>query len=547
MVQALDKKYMIKRSGPLVLVVMDGVGYGDGGTGDAVKAAHTETLDWLEQHAYKAKLKAHGEAVGLPSDDDIGNSEVGHNAMGAGRIFAQGARLVNESIDNGRLFAGDTWQALTAQVKTNGSTLHFIGLLSDGNVHSHINHLKRMVEQAKAEGVQKVRIHALLDGRDVSETSALMYIEPFEEFLAELNDEQFDARIASGGGRMQITMDRYGSDWPMVERGWQTHVLGQGRQFVSAVEAVATLREETNAIDQNLLPFVIAEDGVPVGTIEDGDSVIIFNFRGDRMLELTKAFEEAEFHEFDRVRRPDVAFAAMLEYDGEAHIPRQFLVSPPQIDRTLPEYLAASGVRQFSISEEQKFGHVTYFFNGNRSKKFSEELETYEKIPSFAQPFTYRPWMRCAEITDRVIEVMDSGEYKFIRLNYPNGDMIGHTGDFEATVCSLEAMDIQLSRLVEATKKLGGILMVTADHGNAEDMLEKKSGEIVKNADGSNKAKTAHTTNPVPLYIYDPSFAGEYDEQLREGLGLATIAPTVMNLLGYEAPADYVPSAITPR
>lgn len=548
MVQALDKKYSIQRNGPVVLVIMDGVGYGTGGEGDAVSAAQTESLDWLEQHAFKTRLKAHGTAVGLPSDEDMGNSEVGHNAMGAGRIFAQGARLVNESLETGRVFDGETWHKLVDNVKSNNSTLHFIGLFSDGNVHSNIEHLRKMVTRAKQEGVRRVRIHALLDGRDVGETTALEYVEPFEQFLTELNDEQFDARIASGGGRMQITMDRYGSDWPMVGRGWQTHVLGEGRQFASTTEAIETLRQETGEIDQNLPPFVIAENDQPVGTVEDGDSVIIFNFRGDRMLELTKAFEDPEFSEFDRVRWPKVEFAAMLEYDGEAHIPRQYLVSPPQIDRTLPEYLSASGVHQLAISEEQKFGHVTYFFNGNRSKKFSEALETYEKIPSYAQPFTYRPWMRCADITDRVIEQMHAGTFEFIRLNYPNGDMIGHTGNYEATICSLEAMDIQIGRLMKAVKELGGTLLVTADHGNAEEMAEHDAtGSTKHNADGSMKAKTSHTTNPVPLYLYDPSYNNEYSPELRSGLGLTSVAATVMNLLGYEVPADYEPSAIEMR
>lgn len=239
-----------------------------------------------------------------------------------------GAKLVANSIETKAMYEGDTWKKLIRNVKEHDSTLHFIGLLSDGNVHSHIDNLKAMVAQAKVEGVSRVRVHALLDGRDVGELSALEYFQPFEAFLGELNDEDFDARIASGGGRMVITMDRYNANWKMVEKGWHTHVLGEGRLFASPTEAIETLRKETGAIDQDLPPFVIVEGGKPVGTIEDHDSVILFNFRGDRALEITKAFEAEELVEFDRKRRPNVEYAGMMEYDGDLHVPAQYLVSP---------------------------------------------------------------------------------------------------------------------------------------------------------------------------------------------------------------------------
>ena len=313
MVEALKKNSKITRKGPVVLVIMDGVGFGKYSDGDAVAAAMTKNLDGLYKNYPWTKLKAHGLAVGLPSDADMGNSEVGHNAMGCGRVFAQGAALVSNSISSGAMFKGATWVKLVENCKKNNSTLHFIGLLSDGNVHSHIDHLKAMVKEAKAEGVKKVRVHALLDGRDVGEVSALDYFDPFAAYLAELSDENFDARIASGGGRMVITMDRYNANWDMVRKGWETHVLGEGRQFASAHEAIETLRAETGAIDQDLPPFVIAENGKPVGTIEDGDSVILFNFRGDRALEITKAFEAEDLKEFDRKRKPQVEYAGIME------------------------------------------------------------------------------------------------------------------------------------------------------------------------------------------------------------------------------------------
>ena len=546
MVEPLVKNGKIQRRGPVMLVIMDGVGFGKYKDGDAVACSMTKNLDALYATCPWTKLKAHGTAVGLPSDADMGNSEVGHNAMGCGRVFAQGAKLVSNAITSGDMFKGATWQKLIENVKKNNSTLHFIGLLSDGNVHSHIDHLKAMVAEAKKEGVKKVRVHALLDGRDVGEMSALDYFDPFAEYLAELSaDGTFDAQIASGGGRMVITMDRYNADWDMVKRGWETHVLGEGRTFPSAHEAIETLRKETGAIDQDLPPFVIAKDGKPVGTIEDGDSVILFNFRGDRAIELSRAFDEENFTEFDRKRWPKVEYAGMMEYDGDLHIPHQYLVSPPAIDRVMAEYLCASGVKQFSISETQKFGHVTYFFNGNRSGKFDEKLEEYVEIPSDKVPFEQRPWMKCAEITDRVIAEIESGKWDFIKLNFPNGDMVGHTGVFEAVVCSMEGMDLQIGRLKEAIEKAGGIMVVTADHGNADDMYEHdKSGNVKKKENGEPKAKTSHSLNPVPCIIYDPEYKGEYSTTLNEGLGISSIAATCMNLLGFVPPADYDKSVV---
>ena len=546
MVEPLKKLGKITRKGPVVLLIMDGVGFGKYEEGDAVKASVTQSLDRLYQENPWTKLKAHGTAVGLPSDDEMGNSEVGHNAMGCGRVFSQGAKLVASSIETNAMFEGQTWKKLTQNTKDHSSTLHFIGLLSDGNVHSHVDNLKAMVAQAKKDGVATVRIHALLDGRDVGEQSALEYFQPFEAFLNTLNDTSFDSKIASGGGRMVITMDRYNANWKMVEKGWYTHVLGEGRHFTSSTEAIETLRKETGAIDQDLPPFVIAEDGKAVGTIEDHDSVILFNFRGDRALEISKAFEAKELTEFDRKRHPKVEYAGMMEYDGDLHVPAQYLVSPPAIDRTLAEYLTKSDVRQFSISETQKFGHVTYFFNGNRTGKFSDTLEEYVEILSDTVPFEERPWMKCAEIADRVIEEIQSGNWDLIKLNFPNGDMVGHTGIYQAVVCSMEGMDLQIGRIEKAVRAAGGVLIITADHGNADDMYEHtKSGEVDRKEDGSPKAKTSHSLNPVPFILVDPAYNGEYELTLNEGLGISSVAATTMNLLDFEAPEFYDTSIIT--
>ena len=526
--------------GPLLTIVMDGVGIAPDNGANAIAKAHTPTLDYLMANYPMLKIKAHGTAVGLPSDDDMGNSEVGHNALGSGQVFAQGAKLVSQSIETGKLFGSDTWKLLVNGVKTNDSVLHFMGLFSDGNVHSHIDHLKALIDHAVSEGVKKIRLHILLDGRDVGETSALDYVLPFEEYLDTLRSSGVDVKIASGGGRMPVTMDRYEANWGMVELGWKTHVLGEGRCFASAKEAIETYRAETKVIDQDLPPFVIAENGAPVGTINDGDSVIFYNFRGDRSIEISKAFESGDdFDKFDRKRVPNVLYAGMLEYDGDLHIPSRFLVNPPEITNTMTEYLVGAGVSELAISETQKYGHVTYFWNGNKSGKFSEELETYIEIPSDVVPFEQRPWMKCAEITDKLIECMRSGNYKYLRVNFPNGDMVGHTGSFLATECSMEALDLQLARILKVVDELEGAAVITADHGNADEMyeLDKKSGAPKANKDGSFKAKTSHTLNPVPCIIYDNFTKDSYTVKLgREDFGLSAVAATTVNLLGYEAP-----------
>jgi len=547
MLQPLKKNpAFTSRRGPVLLAILDGVGFGKYPDGDAVKLARTPVLDGLMKDCPFTKLKAHGTAVGMPSDEDMGNSEVGHNAIGCGRVFAQGATLVEEAVNSKKLFEGEVWKKLIDNVKSHHSTLHFLGLFSDGNVHSNICHLRAMIEEAKKAGVKRVRIHVLLDGRDVPETSALDYIDPFEAFLAGLNNGGFDARIASGGGRMVITMDRYNANWDMVRKGWEIHVHGNGDMFKTAHEAVETLRERTRAIDQDLPPFVISDDGkTPVGAMKDGDSVIYFNFRGDRGLEITKAFEADTLAEFDRGFRPDVMYAGMMEYDGDLHAPKLYLVTPPEIDRTMDEYLCATGVSQLAISETQKYGHVTYFFNGNRSGRFSDTLDDYEEIPSDIVPFEQRPWMKCAQITDRVVEAIASGKFGMIRLNFPNGDMVGHTGNLEAVIVAMESLDLCLARIRNAIEAAGGVLVISADHGNADDMLEHdKKGNVKFDKAGVPARKTSHSLNPVPCIVYDPESKGEYKHELREGLGISSLAATCIELLGYEAPEGYDPGVL---
>ena len=373
-------------AGPVLTVVMDGVGIAPAGPTNAVSRAFTSTLDKLMTTRPMVTLKAHGTAVGLPTDDDMGNSEVGHNALGSGQVFAQGAKLVSQSIESGKMFESATWRELIANVKNNNSTLHFLGLFSDGNVHSHIDHLKAMILEAKKEGVKRVRLHILLDGRDVGETSALDYINPFEKFMAGLRAPDFDIMIASGGGRMQITMDRYEANWAMVERGWHTHVLGEGRQFASAAEAVKTYRDEYHVIDQDLPAFVIAENGKPVGTIEDGDSVIFYNFRGDRSIEISRAFDapEGAFDKFDRVRVPKVVYAGMLEYDGDLHIPKKYLVNPPEITPSTVPYRYGRCSLQYRGNSEAS--HVTAAGTATAPASSPRSLRPTSRSPQMSYP-----------------------------------------------------------------------------------------------------------------------------------------------------------------
>jgi len=535
--------------GPVVLAILDGIGVGQYEEGDFVRKANTPTLDWLAQNTLNIQLKAHGMVVGMPSDADMGNSEIGHNAIGCGRIFAQGASLVKHAIETRALFEGEVWQELIANVISHNSNLHFIGLLSNGNVHSHIDHLEALLKEAKNAGVKRASVHILLDGRDVPPTSALEYVNRLENFLIELNEDgDTNFAIASGGGRMQITMDRYQADWGMVELGWKTHVKGEGRKFESANMAIKALRDENpQVIDQDLPPFVIARNNEPLGPIVENDSVIFINFRGDRAIEISQAFEADDFDKFSRGPKLKVKFAGMMQYDGDALIPQKYLVSPPGIDRTMGEYLVKSDVKQLAISETQKFGHVTYFFNGNRSGKFDESLEDYIEIPSDRVPFEERPWMKAAEITDKVVEAIHSGEYRFIRLNYANGDMVGHTGVTDAVEIAVETVDLCVARLLAAIKKAKGIIVVTADHGNADDMYQRsaKTGEIALDQQtGKPKLKTAHSLNPVPVYIYEST--GTIKMRLAENpdLGISNLAATCLKLLGFEPPPDYTPSIV---
>ncbi len=524
--------------GPLLLIIMDGIGLAEDQPGNAVTQAHTPVLDGLIKRELSTQLTTHGTAVGLPSNADMGNSEVGHNALGAGRVIAQGASLINNAIASGEIFNSKHWQNTISRGLA-GGTVHFLGLLSDGNVHSHMDHLFALLEATCQAGVKKVRLHVLLDGRDVNPQSALAYLARLDQQLEKFNAAGMDYQVASGGGRQVITMDRYDANLDMVKAGYQCHVMGLGQKVASAQQAVETFyAEHPEGTDQDIPAFVVADDtGTPLGAMQDGDAVVLTNFRGDRAMEISRALEQQNFDEFERGPLPDLYFSGIIEYDGDLHIPKNYLVAPPLIERTMVEYMCAEGLKTFAISETQKFGHVTYFWNGNRSGYLCEALEYYEEVTSDRAPFDQKPEMKAQEITKKTITQLTKKGMRFGRINFANGDMVGHTGDFAATKIAVETVDRCVGELIEAVCELGGIALITADHGNAEEVFTLK--------DGKKAIKTSHTLNPVPFVIVDPTHDGSY--HIKTNLnqpGLINVAATVFNLLGYQAPEDYASSLI---
>ena len=507
--------------GPVVLAVLDGVGLAPDGAGNAVSKARTTFLGAASRKYPHLALDASGLAVGLV-DGQMGNSEVGHNTMGSGQIIKQGIARIDEAFDTGAVFSTEAWKGALARI-SNGGTLHFAGIFSDGGVHSHISHLYKMIKRAYEEGVRRMRVHAIFDGRDVPPTSALEYIREFETFVSQYKDA--DIRLASGGGRMVCVADRYENDWNVVKRGFDMMKWGRADYvFHSAEEGIVALRRDDPAVqDQNLPPFVIVDsDEKPVGLIETGDALIYFDFRADRAIEIAQAFTYWDFPYFERgnYTPDDVYFVGMTEYNSDTHVPEYRLVEPVVINETLNQFLGSHNVPELAVSETVKFGHITYYFNGNSYEKAPGE--EHIQISSYTEPFETRPWMRCAEITDAAIDNLD--KYKFVRLNYPGGDMVGHTADFNATIVAMEAIDLSLARLYEKVRELGGCLIIVADHGNAEELL-----------DAEGRPKTAHTVNKVPCIICDDTInRSRYQLASISNPGLANLAATIAVLLGFD-------------
>jgi 2,3-bisphosphoglycerate-independent phosphoglycerate mutase len=480
----------------------------------------------------------------------MGNSEVGHNALGAGRVFDQGARLVDAALAAGTIFEAPLWRELVAK-----PTLHLLGLVSDGNVHSHIRHIEALIERAALDGVRRLRLHVLTDGRDVPERSALTWIEPLEARLAALSRAGRDFRIASGGGRMHLTMDRYEADWAMVKRGWDCHVFGKGRPFASASEAIRVLYAEDPRLSDQWIPaFVVVDGEGPVGRIREGDALLFFNFRGDRAIEISRVAENRLLPpDFQRSgpegeAAPSILYAGMMRYDGDLLIPRRYLVEPPAIDRPLSDYLVANGISSLALSETQKFGHVTYFFNGNRSERADPSLETWIEIPSDPGDFDAAPAMKAPEIARAACEALRSGRHRHLRVNFANGDMVGHTGVFDATVRAVEAVDEALARIVETLEEVDGVMLLTADHGNADQMYEvdKKTGAYARDAQGRLKVRTSHSLNPVPFVLVDPRSRFRLDPSVKEP-GLANVTASLLVLAGLRPPKEYLPPLVIPR
>ena len=536
---------------PLVLAILDGVGLTDPTGDNALALANAPFLHQViagslaGEPVVSLAIRAHGVAVGLPSDADMGNSEVGHNIMGAGRIFDQGAKQVEAALESGDIW-GTAWRDVMSR---RGHRIHFLGLLSDGNVHSHIRHLAILLARAAEDGATRLVVHVLFDGRDVIDGTAEKYLSQLHESIDAVTAAHPGVQIVvgSGGGRMDVTMDRYEADWEIVRRGWEAHGAGSARPFRSAEEALATFRAEDPSVSDQYLPAftVVGADGMPVGAMHDNDAVVLFNFRGDRMVEIYRALTEEPFAPFARGPLPaNLLVVGMTMYDGDLGIPAQFLVPPTRVTGTVSELLAKAGIAQMACAETQKFGHVTYFWNGNRSDKFDETLETYVEIPSDKVPFDQLPRMKAAETGDEIVKAVQSGRFPFIRCNFAGGDMVGHTGSIPASVVSVEAIDEALVRVNEAVRAAGGTLVITADHGNCEILVERdKEGSPVLDAAGNPVPKKSHTLSPVPFVVIEHhgrsvSGAGVADA------GISNIGATILTLLGLPVPADYRPSLV---
>ncbi len=543
----MDAQKKLSYKGPVVLVVMDGFGLNPFPAGNALLQAHAENLTRAIKDYPWVKLGAAGHYVGLP-DGQMGNSEVGHYVMGSGQITKQTLPLVDEAFETGRIFEGKVWHDAVENVRKNDSVMHFIGIFSDGRVHSDMYHMFKMITQADKEGVEKIRVHVLLDGRDVPARSEPKYINILEEFLAGFNAKGRDYRIASGGGRTFVTADRYWSDAEMLKRGLSAHVNGTARPLHSAAEAVETFRkEDPNVDDQWLPPFTIVDDsGNPVGKMQDGDTVIYYDFRADRAIQFSEmmTLPDSEFPYFERGPMPKVYYAGIVEYDQDRHIPENNLVEPEKVKGVLAEYLVQNGVHRFVISESIKFGHVTFYFNGNKKGRFSDELEEYVDVPNkTGEPWQF-PWMHSDDLTDQLAEKILGGKFQSCLINYPNGDIVGHEAQMESSIVAVEAVDIAVGRLMQAVDKAGGVLLLTADHGCIEEnyYLDKDGNPIVK--DGQIERKTSHTTNPVPFIIYDNTENRDKYTLKTGDFGLANVAATVAMLQGLEPLPEWQESLI---
>lgn len=526
-----------KDRGPLLNIILDGYGLGRMDYTNAIFQASTPFIDKLRSSYAGTTLLTHGKNVGLPGEMDMGGSEVGHLTLGAGKVIPQGPTLIMNSIRDGSFFKLPVLNEAIEIAKE--GALHLMGLLSDGNVHSHIDHFIAVIRDAAHKGVKRCYVHALMDGRDVGIQTADQYMETLENLFSEIHRDHpdYEYAFASGGGREAITMDR-DNNWKKVEKGWKTHVEGKsGNVFSSAIEAVEHFRKKKpDLVDQDCPPFNIKNSKGDVPTINDGDSVIFMNFRADRAVEISRAFDEEGFSEFNIENRPDVYFAGMMVYDEDSNLPENRIIGSAEVKNPFGRRILNLGLKQFRLAETQKYAHVTFFFNGGYRNPLDPKLETYklidsDKIDSFADA----PEMKAPEIADQAVAFLSEGTYDYGLINFANTDMVGHTGDMKAAIKAAETVDRAVEKICSELARIGGLAIIGADHGNADEMI------VFNKKTGKEEISTKHSLNPVPYIVFDSEYRGDYKLKTRteeQVLNLSMIAATNFILMGRDVPDD---------
>jgi len=503
-----------QRARPVALIVLDGWGYRPQTEGNAIALANTPTWDALWKRSSRTLLDASGLRVGLPAGQ-MGNSEVGHLNLGAGRVVMQDLVRISSAITDGSFYTNPALTAACRQVKANGGTLHLLGLIGSGGVHAIDQHLLAMIELAKREGVSRVAIHAMLDGRDTLPKSALAFT---QELLGQIKKIGSPAKIASVSGRY-YAMDR-DRRWERTELAYRAIVLGDGTTVTDPIGAISKAYE-SGKTDEFILPVVVTENSKPVGPMKDGDAVICFNYRSDRMRQIVRTLIDPTFDGFTIARPPKVTVTTLTNYDKTFDVPVAF--APTSMARILAEVLSSRGLDMLKTAETEKYPHVTYFFNGGVEAPFPCEHRVMVPSPKVAT-YDLQPEMSAAGVTDALIQGITSGQHDFILCNYANADMVGHSGSIPATIKAVETVDACLARVLKAAESAGTRLLVTADHGNAEMLIDPETGG----------PHTAHTTNPVPFVAID----WDQEQRLRSGGALCDVAPTILSMLGIEQPAE---------
>ena len=507
----MDKKLMM-------LMILDGYGINENEKGNAVKLANTPNIDKLMKTCPTTTIYTSGLKVGLP-EGQMGNSEVGHTNIGAGRIVYQDLTKITKSIEDGDFFSNEVLTKAIENCKKYNSNLHVMGLLSDGGVHSHERHLYAILELAKRNDFDNVYVHCFMDGRDTAPTSGEGYVAKLEEKMK----EKGVGKIASLSGRF-YAMDR-DKRWQRVQKAYDAMVNGKGEKATSAIQAVeASYQKEV--FDEFIEPTVIYNQDAPVATIGKHDSVICFNFRPDRAREITRTLVDKDFNEFETKKDLDLYYVCMTPYD-ETLENVEIAFKKEALKNTFGEYISKHGLKQLRIAETEKYAHVTFFFNGGEEKQYEGEDRILVTSPK-VETYDMKPEMSACEVTDKVVDAINSKKYDSIILNYANPDMVGHTGNLEAAIKAIETIDKCVQRVVEAVNAQNGMLLITADHGNSEQMIDYKTGEPY----------TAHTTNPVPLIL-----VGKDNIKLKEGK-LADLAPTMLELMGMEIPKEMTGESI---